>query len=183
MKIAVIGPQNTGKSTFIKDFLKSFPEYKTPQTTYRDTIKKHKLKINQLSGENSQRIIRDSMQKIFKENSKNKNIVFDRCMIDNYVYTKIQKDAGLISEEFARETYMMMLKELKKFDLYLFIPTQLGVILKDDMLRDTDKSYIDKVNKEFIDVLFMLAKEFSLNIRVLSGTRKERIDKSKLFIS
>jgi nicotinamide riboside kinase len=183
MRIAVIGPQNTGKSTFIKDFLKAFPHYITPTETYRDAIKKHKLKINQLSGENSQRIIRDHMQKIFKENIKNKKVIFDRTMIDNYVYTKIQKDSEMISEEFARETYMMMLKELKKFDLYLFIPTQLGVLLKDDKLRDTDKSYIDKVNKEFMDVLFVLIKDYSINVRVLSGDRKERIKKSTLFIS
>jgi signal recognition particle receptor subunit beta len=44
MKIAVIGPQNTGKSTFVKDFLLEFPAYKTTQKTYRDIVTENNLK-------------------------------------------------------------------------------------------------------------------------------------------
>lgn len=42
-KIAVIGPQNTGKSTFVKDFVNAFPEFKTPLETYRDVVKKNNI--------------------------------------------------------------------------------------------------------------------------------------------
>lgn len=76
MRLAVIGPQNTGKSTFIKDFIKAFPNYKTPQKTYRDVISKRKLSINQKSTEKNQKIIRDFLYKQISEN-KQSNILFD----------------------------------------------------------------------------------------------------------
>jgi signal recognition particle receptor subunit beta len=68
MKIAVIGPQNTGKTTFIKDFLKEFKKYKTTKYTYRDIIRKKKLDINQKSSELSQKVIMDFLYKEITSN-------------------------------------------------------------------------------------------------------------------
>ena len=39
MRIAISGTANTGKSTFVKDFIKKWPSYSTPKTTYRDIMK------------------------------------------------------------------------------------------------------------------------------------------------
>ena len=57
MRICVSGTQNIGKSTFIKNFLKEFTMYKTPDTSYRDIINKYE--INQQATEEVQREVRD----------------------------------------------------------------------------------------------------------------------------
>ena len=95
MRIAVIGPQNTGKSTFINDFLKEFPHYTTPQETYRSVIEFEELTVNQKTNLESQKKIRDFIFGQLRQNT-NYNIIFDRCMIDNYVYTYVQYEKGEI---------------------------------------------------------------------------------------
>ena len=39
MRICVSGTGSQGKSTFIKDFLEEWSIYKTPETSYRDSLK------------------------------------------------------------------------------------------------------------------------------------------------
>jgi hypothetical protein len=186
MKIAVIGPQNTGKSTFIEDFLLEFENYISPVESYRDVIEKNNLKVNQIGGETSQGLIKDFILKNIKEYTKskfeNENIIFDRCMIDNYVYTKVLNDRGQVSDEFLRETYTDMLKQIHLIDIYFFIPTHISINLVADSTRDIELTYIDQVNREFISILFYLAKEFNINIKVISGDRKSRIKNAKSFL-
>ncbi len=178
MKIAVMGPQNTGKSTFIKDFLKNFPNYTTPFETYRDVVRKEDLIINQKSSIESQKSIRNFLFTQIKTNIE-KNIVFDRCVIDNYVYTYVQYESGLIPKTFVDESYKMLLDGLEYIDMYIFIPAAVSVTLVNDELRDTDKNYIDAVNHHFLRVLFQLSKEQNINIKVISGNREQRIEQIK----
>ena len=93
MRIAVIGPQNTGKSTFIQDFLQEFSHYSSPHETYRDVIVSRGLVVNQKSSLESQKEIRNFMFGQLRHN-KEYNIIFDRCMIDNFVYTNTQYEKG-----------------------------------------------------------------------------------------
>ncbi len=181
MRIAVIGPQNTGKSTFVKDFLEYFINYSTPKDTYRDVVKRNNLNINQLTNLESQKQIRDFFFASLRAN-KEKDIIFDRCIIDNYVYTYIQYEAGLIKKDFVEETYKMMIDSLKQIDLYLFIPTSLSVALVSDDLRDIDKGYIDKVNHIFLKVLFELSKDKHINVKIISGGREERLEQVKKIV-
>ena len=181
MKIAVIGPQNTGKSTFIKDFLQSFDNYITTVETYRDIVEKDSLAINQDTDKESQKKIRDFLFMQVKINQ-NQNIIFDRCVIDNYVYTYVQHEAGIIEKYFVDESYKMMLDSLKYIDIYLFIPAALSIVLVQDNTRDIDTAFIDKVNHHFLRVLFELARDYKINVKVISGNRKERIGRIKRII-
>jgi nicotinamide riboside kinase len=181
MRIAVIGPQNTGKSTFIEDFLAEFTHYKTPQKTYRDVITEKGLDVNQLSGLDSQKEIRNFMFEQMRGNDEY-NIVFDRCMIDNYVYTYVQYEKGLIPKWFVDETEAMMFAALTEVDVYLFIPTAVAVPLVDDGTRDVATGYIDTVNHHFLRVLLDLSRKHQSTVKVISGTRKERIDLVKRII-
>jgi ATPase subunit of ABC transporter with duplicated ATPase domains len=107
MKVAVIGPQNTGKTTFLKDFLKEFKNYKTTKLSYRDIITRGKFKIDRLSSEKSQKAIMDFL---FKEitTTKNDNMIFDRCLIDNYVYTYCAHLDKKVSKDFVHRTKRKM---------------------------------------------------------------------------
>ncbi len=174
MRLAVIGPQNTGKSTFIKDFIKAFPNYKTPQKTYRDVISKRKLSINQKSTEKNQKIIRDFLYKQISEN-KQSNILFDRSVIDNYIYSLALYDKGEASLEFLNETFDLVMRHLDFFDGVILIPTAASIKLVSDNLRDVDVNYIDKINRYFIKTLLLINKTRPLEVFVISGSREERI--------
>lgn len=181
MRIAVIGPQNTGKSTFVKDFLKEFPHYVTKEETYRDVIEQDGLEVNQKTSLESQRAIRDFMFGQLRHNTEY-NVVFDRCMIDNFVYTSVAYELGIIPKWFLDETEGMMKDTLQLVDLYLFIPTAVSVPLVDDGTRDIDKGYIDMVNNHFLRVLFDVVRKYHLNIKVISGTREERIAQARKLV-
>lgn len=178
MRLAVIGPQNTGKSTFIEDFVGQFEKYKTPVETYRDVIRENNLDINQKATEATQKIIRDFLFEQITKNTK-PNILFDRCVIDNYVYSLALYDEGKVSLEFLNETFNMIMKHLEFLDGLIFIPTAVSVKLVDDNLRDIDTKFIDKVNRLFTKTLFLIAKQKPTEIFVVSGSREERMELSK----
>ena len=175
MRVAVIGPQNTGKSTFVGDFLKEFSHYKSPEKTYRDVIEEKGLNVNQLSGIDSQKEIREFMFNQMRNNNEY-NIIFDRCMIDIYVYTYVQYEKGQIPKWFVEETEAMMFASLMEVDMYLFIPTAVSVPLVADNTRDIDTAYIDTVNQHFLRVLLDLSRKHHITVKVISGSRKERVD-------
>ncbi|OHA62185.1 MAG: hypothetical protein A2556_00980 [Candidatus Vogelbacteria bacterium RIFOXYD2_FULL_44_9] len=178
MRLAVIGPQNTGKSTFIQDFVKTFPQYSTPIETYRDVIKRKKLAINQQSSETAQKVIRDFLFDQICHNRES-NILFDRCVIDNYVYTLALYEKKEASLEFLNETFDMIIKHLEFLDGIIFIPSAVAVKLTNDGVRDIETKYIDKINRFFIKTLFLLQKHRPVEVFVISGDRRERIKLSQ----
>jgi len=174
MKIAVIGPQNTGKSTFINDFLNKFDSYKTPEENYRDLVNRKGLSINQKTTEESQRLIRDFIYEQLL-NNKEDRIIFDRCIIDNYIYTLAQVEKGLIREGFLKETENMMYASLSYIDSLIFIPTSASVQIVDDNFRDTDTMFIDYINKMFIETLLDISSKNPIKIITITGDRDSRI--------
>lgn len=178
MRIAVIGPQNTGKSTFITDMLSACPSYTTPGETYRDLVKKEGLAINRKTTEASQRAIRDFLYEQITH-FKGEQVLFDRCLIDNWVYTKAQSEAGSIPAAFVTKTEALMHESLQHLDAFIFIPTAVGVSLIDDFLRDTDRHFVDKVNELFIEKLLALRCNIHQPIVVITGTREERVRRAK----
>ncbi len=181
MRIAVLGPQNTGKSTFIQDFLAEFPHYTTPPETYRDLVEEKELEVNQLTGVESQKAIRDFMFGQLRHNTAY-NVIFDRCLIDNYVYTYVQYEAGTIPKWFVDETEAMMKDTLQNVDMYFFIPTAVAVPLVDDGTRDITAEYIDTVNNHFLRVLFELSRKYNITVKVVSGNREARMEQVRKII-
>lgn len=178
MKIAVIGPQNTGKTTFVEDFLKEFNHYKKVEKTYRDIVRENELEINQKTSEKSQRAIMDFMWDTISQNEE-KNIVFDRCIVDNYVYTLVAHKRCAIPKDFLIQAHTKMLDHIKYLDCIFFIPTSAGVKLVQDEQRDIDTDFIDDTNQAFLETLFKLKERFHIPIFVITGNREKRIERVK----
>ena len=155
MKIAVSGTHCTGKSTFIKDFLKNWPTYKSPEKTYRDFIKDKNLPHSKNGTEESQRAIMNALLDESQQYTGEDNVIFDRCIVDNLAYSSWLFLNEKVSEKFLDECRITIRKALKTFDVIFFFPlTKVApVVLAEDELRESDPVYreeIDNIFKTFV---------------------------------
>ena len=129
MLIGITGSGSSGKSSFIKQFLKKYPKYTTPEETYRDIPN---LDLYDNGTEESQRLIRDFMFKQAKEawskRDTKRHVFHDRTLLDNlactqYLYTK-GKILGeeIISDEFLVESINMTRESMGFYHIIYFTP-------------------------------------------------------------
>ena len=192
MKISIIGTSCMGKSTYIKDFLKEWPMYKTPEKTYRDVIKEKGLVINELGNEESQRIILNVLVDQAIEYSKEDNVILDRCVLDNLAYTSWLNLNDKVSDKFLDETRLIVRETLKMYDILLFTP--ISKFNNIDIVSDGLRS-VNPVYREEIDILFktfqtsylsgdgrIFPKEDCPAFIEIYGTPLERIKLTSLYI-
>lgn len=155
MRIAVCGPQNIGKTTFINDFIETFPMYSTPDRTYRDIIKENNLDCNKLTTQDTQEQIRDLMLDQAMNYTSASNIIHDRCVLDNVIYSlwKNDQDNTVITDGFIHNSLQMCREACKFYDIIFFLPkTKHNVDIEEAELRETDEQFRDE-----IDLLFKAA--------------------------
>ena len=87
MRIAISGTACQGKSTLIKDFLDQWPMYTTPTKTYRDVIVEKSLSHSSVTNKDTQWEILNFMIDELQKTSKGDKIIFDRCPLDNIIYS------------------------------------------------------------------------------------------------
>ena len=192
MKISIVGTSCMGKSTYIKDFLKEWPMYKTPEKTYRDVIKEKGLVINELGNEESQRIILNVLVDQAIEYSKEDNVILDRCVLDNLAYTSWLNLNDKVSDKFLDETRLIVRETLKMYDILLFTP--ISKFNNIDIVSDGLRS-VNPVYREEIDILFkafqtsylsgdgrIFPKEDCPAFIEIYGTPLERIKLTSLYI-
>ena len=78
-------------------------------------------------------------------------------------------------------TEMKMWESVDNLDMLFFIPTALSVELKEDSLRDTDKGFLDLTNRLFIENILVASQRIS--VKVLTGTRAERIELARRYLN
>jgi nicotinamide riboside kinase len=151
MKIAVVGTQCTGKSTYIKDFLNKWNMYTTPEKTYRDVVKEKNIPINRLGDEESQKIILDFLVDQALSCSKSDNVIFDRCVLDNLAYSSWLHLNNKVSEKFLDESRILVRETLKMFDIIFFLPlTKMSPVkIVEDGVRDVDPVYREEIDNIF----------------------------------
>lgn len=184
---AVIGSQNTGKSTFINDVIEKFKDnyvfepFITTQATYRQIIKEKNLQINRQGNLESQRIIFDNLVDQLISAIRNpdmKNVIFDRSPIDALVYTAYLKDQGIVNKESIDQMVLEMNRFVRMYDSIVYIPLSQckNVKVVDDKFRDTDlvyRSYVDNLFRKAIDLLDDIDREKVVEIY---GDREERVE-------
>lgn len=156
MKIAVVGTQCVGKSTYIKDFLKKWPMYTTPEKSYRDVVREKNLPHSSNSNEETQTLILNFLVDQAIEYSKNDNVILDRCVLDVLAYSSWLNMKGKISDDFLDAQRIIIRETLKLYDVLFFLPiTKVSPVeLTDNGFRNTDPIY-----REEIDFIFKAFQE------------------------
>jgi len=144
MRIAISGTSCQGKSTLIKDFLEEWTNYKTITKTYRDIISEQGLEHSSSTNKDTQWAILNFMIDELQKTDKSDNIIFDRCPLDNIVYSiwsEAKKDTD-IDEEFIKKCLPLVRESLRSLDIIFFTPISkvAPVEVVEDDLRDADKN-------------------------------------------
>jgi hypothetical protein len=195
--ISVSGAQGVGKTTFINDFIATWPMYKTPERTYRDIIKERGLSINKETSKESQKIILDSIVESIDQYSRSTDyVIFDRSPLDNLVYSlwALEHNKSDIDDEFISECIQVCRECLRKLDIMLFLPltkyNSVNDIEEVKETRDSDPVYQQEINTLFMglrdlrergDDAFFVREDCGPIIEVF-GTPEERIEITKLYL-
>jgi thymidylate kinase len=192
MKIAFMGTQCNGKSTLIKSFLKKWPMYKEVKSTYRKLIKTGKIVNNEEGTAESQKAILnaivDDTQKAIAED--NEFLVFDRCVIDNVVYSLWLNEKGKVSDEFVMDTKRIAFEAIKTFDVIFYLPLREEIPIVPRKGRAADPIYRQEIDHLFRAVVgsyeknlgIFFPKEDCPAIITLEGPADLRIEQIPLYL-
>jgi len=193
MRIAIIGTQNTGKTTFVNDFIKKWPMYKTLDKSYRDILKEKELPHSKNATEETQKVILDFLIDQVTESSKEDNIILDRSVLDCLAYSTWLCLNEKVSEKFLDQQRIIVRETLKLYDVLFFIPlTKASPIeIQNDGFRE-----IDPIFREEIDNIFKVFQESYHNgdgrvfpkddtpaIIEIFGSPEERIKLTEFYIT
>ena len=153
MRIAISGTANQGKTTLINDFLKTWPTYVTESRTYRELLKEQKLPHSKRATKESQWKILNLMVDELQKYKKTDNVLFDRCPLDNLVYSLwcCEKKVGKINEKFISKCIPIVKESLRSLDIILFLPiTKAAPIpIEENGTRETDEVYVKEIDALF----------------------------------
>lgn len=147
MRIAISGTANQGKTTLIKDFLSKWTNYRTTEGSYRDKL---------TEGAHSSATTEDTQWNILNwfvdEQIKAKegdNIIFDRCTLDNFVYSLWAIKNGKIPASYITRSIDLVKESFRNLDIIFFIPFDERIPIVDDTQRDIDQQYIREIDNIF----------------------------------
>ena len=153
MRIAICGTSNIGKSTLINDFLNEWNMYGREVRSYRDVLNEKGLPHSKNTTKESQKAILDYMVETLKEFKEGDKVIFDRCPLDNLVYSMwaMSQEGNDIDEDFIDECIPIVRESLKNLDIIFFIPiTKHNQIdIHENGIRETDKNYIKEIDNFF----------------------------------
>jgi predicted ATPase len=195
MRIAISGTACQGKTTLIKDFLGQWPNYVTPKKTYRDIIKENDLDHSSKTNKKTQWEILNFMIEEQQKYRRGQNIIFDRCPLDNLVYSlwAAEQPDNDIDDEFIKKCIPLVRESFRNLDIIFFTPiTKVALVpLEEDDLRETNPKTIEEIDNIFKAVhrdheenpktTFFIVDDKPAIIEVF-GSRTERIEILKLYI-
>jgi len=146
-----MGAANSGKTTLINQFIKTWPHFTLSTNTYRDLIKKQNLTINKEGTEDSQKIILQSLiDEVNTAHAKDQhNTVFDRCVVDNLVYSLWLYNYGKVSQDFIIDCKYKVRDTVSKYDIIFYTPRSKSLEIVEKETREIDELYIDEIDNLF----------------------------------
>jgi hypothetical protein len=191
MRIAISGTANQGKTTLIKDFLSKWTNYHTTEGSYRDRLPEGKH-----SSSTTEDTQWDILNWFVDEQIKAKegdNIIFDRCTLDNFVYSLWAIKNGKIPGNYVTRSIDLVKESFRNLDIIFFIPYDERIPIVDDFQRDVDFKYICEIDNIFQGIYNMYVqadenlysifpKDDMPAIIPISGSRAERISQISDYI-
>lgn len=167
MRIAISGTSGIGKSTLIADFLKTWPNYKTPESSYREFFKVNLYPHSKNCNQEGQWAILNHMIDEMQKYSKDDNVIFDRCPLDNLVYSlwASEKGASDLDRDFIEKCIPIVKESMKHLDVIFFIPISKTspVPIVDNGIRETDPVYIEEIDSLFKAIFHLYQNNFDDN--------------------
>lgn len=194
MRIAVTGTACVGKSTFIKDFLHNWEGiYNKPDTSYRDILSENGLKHSKDTCKETQQKILDFMVDQHMTYTRDDHIIFDRCPIDNIVYSLYSYDKQLsdIDEEFIESCIPLVKESMRFIDIIFYIPYDKTIDIKDNGTRETDPEYIEQVDNIIRQIEYQSLQPESVFFHTddrpaiiqITGNPRERIRQASMYVT
>lgn len=196
MRIGVMGTQCIGKSTYIREFLKEWPQYTTNNRKHTDYIKEKNLILNENGNEQSQKFILDFLVEQIMSYKKEDKVILDRTVLDNLAYTLWLNANGKVENSFVRETINIVKESLVFYDIILFFPlTNLSPIpLEENGIRSINTIYREEIDNIFKSLMqkyhsgsttyFPFDNKLGCpGIVEIFGNRDERIVLTKMYIN
>ena len=125
--------------------------YESPKETYRDRLVKDKHSKD--TTPDNQWGILDFMLEQLQEYRKGDHVIFDRCPLDNIVYSLWATDKGIdgFDTEFIDKCIPLVRESMKFIDIMFFIPitSAAPIEIEGDGIRETDKEYISEIDNIF----------------------------------
>jgi len=149
MRIAVSGTACVGKTTVINDVLSRWKTFKTTDISYRHIINKYKDQHSSKTSEQVQNEILEFMIENQAMYQPEDNIIFDRCALDNLVYTLWGVHKGNISSEYADSIIPKVRESLRNIDIIFLIKHDRHISIEQDGVRDTNIEYIKEIDAIF----------------------------------
>lgn len=153
MRIAISGTASQGKTTLIKDFLAEWPIFQTESQTYRQLITEENLPHSKNATKYGQFKILNHMIDELQKYGPNDNVIFDRCPLDNLVYSLwcFENRAGDIDKEFIDMCIPLVRESMRHLDIIFFLPiTKVAPVpIEEDKMRESDPIYIAEIDNIF----------------------------------
>jgi len=149
MRISFSGAACTGKTTTIKAFLKKWSNYKTLELDYRHLIKGNKHSKH--TDRRTQKNILEYMYNSQKDYTLHDNIVYDRCPLDNLVYTLWAYEKGVkgFNEKFVNDCMGIVRESMRSLDIIFLCTRDLMGSIEKDGKREADPLYVAETDNIF----------------------------------
>lgn len=192
MRIAFSGAACTGKTTILNAFLNRWPKYFVPQPSYRSILRgdNHSKKTDK----RVQKQILQFMIEQQKQYTPHQCVAYDRCGIDNIVYTLWAFDKGKkgFSQNFVDESIKLVRESMRFLDIiFLMTRDEMGPV-EQNSVREADPLYITETDNIFKAINAQLQTTgispfFPPNdspaIIVLEGTVEQRLDQISMYVT
>ena len=194
MRIAISGSACQGKTTLVNDMLKEWPLYSKSIESHRKLVRDGNIPVNKMATKDGQWAILNALADDLKNTRKGDKVIFDRCPIDNLVYSMWAEDkkSSDIDKEFISKCIPIVAEAMRHVDILFFIPITNVAPVKVEQKegRDIDPEYITEIDNIFKAIEYQQYKKvcpFFVRddqppILELYGNRVERIQLAKQYL-
>lgn len=151
MRISVSGTASCGKTTLIKNILAVWPNYTTPEKTYRDIITDKGLPHSSKTTTETQTDVLNFMIDQMQKYDKTDKVVFDRCPLDNLAYTLHAHEKGVegFDKAYVDKAINICRESLRSLDIIFLLRYDPSIPIVEDDMRDTDSTFIKEIDNIF----------------------------------